>query len=156
MFAGRGPRGLTTTNTLQTSLHYHSNIAWLASCVHVSLHFYYNLHAVNATIFLIWSKYYIFVRNDIRTKIRPFERQNRSTTIYRCAWGTCSSDSRYYWKRDDLKNVFFLSIPKPVKAKVKCLQWIKSCNRLYEQLNVQNINHQHYICSKHFTGGFGP
>ena len=84
------------------------------------------------------------------------EKQQRSSRPYRCSWGMCNNDSRYYWKRDSMKNVYFIPFPKPRVNEQKCLRWIKACNRPHEQLNVNNISKILYVCSEHFEGGFGP
>ena len=75
-------------------------------------------------------------------------RQKLSTRKYRCSWGECNSDSRYYYKRKDMETVFFLKFPKKNKDREKCLQWIKSCNRIYSQLNIEKLQSFHYVCSK--------
>ena len=75
------------------------------------------------------------------------ERQKKSKRCYRCAWGTCNSDSQYYNKREELNNVYFIGFPKPKTEKEKCLIWIKACNRPHDQLNVDKINREKYVCS---------
>ena len=50
------------------------------------------------------------------------DKQKRSTRKYRCSWGQCNSDSRYYIKRKDMENTFFLAFPQKVKLKERCLQ----------------------------------
>ena len=89
-------------------------------------------------------------------KLRIRERQKNSSRVYRCAWGTCKSDNRYYSKRPSLEKVFFIPFPKPNQDKEKCLRWIKACNRPFQQLNINKIRDIHYVCSLHFEGGFGP
>ena len=89
-------------------------------------------------------------------KTALLDKQKLSTRKYRCSWGQCNSDSRYYHKREDLKNVFFLKFPKKNKEREKCLIWIKACNRPHTQLNIDKLQSFHYVCSKHFVGGCGP
>ena len=81
-------------------------------------------------------------------KLRSLEIQQQSNRIYRCSWGTCNSDSRYYYKRDDMKNIYFIPFPKPKRKKEKCLVWIRACNRPNHQLNVEKINKDKYVCSQ--------
>ena len=85
---------------------------------------------------------------DNDQKLRILEKQKKSLRIYRCSWGTCNSDSRYYHKRDDMNNTYFITFPKPKRNKEKCMMWIKACNRPQKQLNVNNINKDKYVCSK--------
>ncbi|KAF1392510.1 hypothetical protein PFLUV_G00028760 [Perca fluviatilis] len=73
--------------------------------------------------------------------------------VKRCAWGTCNSDTRYPERLGD--GVYFLPVPKPHLNPDKCLLWIKLCGRPQQQLNVNKINKDVYICSKHFVNG-GP
>ena len=89
-------------------------------------------------------------------KIDLLNKRNRSTRKYRCSWGQCNSDSRYYTKREDMKNIFLLAFPAKVRKREKCLQWIKACNRPHSQLNTDKLKDCDYICSKHFLGGNGP
>ena len=89
-------------------------------------------------------------------KVDLLKKQIGSTRKYRCSWGLCNSDARYYTKREDMKDVFFLAFPAKVRHKEKCLQWIKACNRPNSQLNIETLRDYDYICSKHFVGGNGP
>ena len=67
--------------------------------------------------------------------------------IKRCAWGTCNSDSRYD-DRPHMKDVMFYPFPKPKTRLDDCKEWINRCGRPHEQLNVEKINRNTYVCSK--------
>ena len=70
-----------------------------------------------------------------------------------CCYGVCDSDSRYS-DRDRMKNVFFISFPKPSRDLQKCRRWIQSCRR--DNFGIENVTKDTYICSLHFVGGNGP
>ena len=53
-------------------------------------------------------------------KIDLLNKQKRSTRKYRCSWGQCNSDARYYTKREDMKKKI-LAFPQKVKQREKCL-----------------------------------
>ena len=89
-------------------------------------------------------------------KVDLLKKQKGSTRKYRCSWGLCNSDARYYSKREDMKDIFFLAFPAKVRHKERCLEWIKACNRPDSQLNIETLRDYDYICSKHFVGGNGP
>ena len=65
----------------------------------------------------------------------------------RCSWGTCNSDSRYYY-RPYMDNVTFYPFPKPSVDKERCLLWIKQCHRPHSRLKIDKIGAYHFICSK--------
>ena len=72
-----------------------------------------------------------------------------------CCYGVCNSDSRYP-ERPEMAGVFFLTFPKPLTKREKCLRWIKACGRPHDTFNIQKINRATYICSLHFVGRKGP
>lgn len=65
--------------------------------------------------------------------------------VKRCSWGTCNSDTRY---PERIVNVIFIPFPKPITNYEACLRWIKACGRPREQLNVNKITKDMYVCSK--------
>ena len=65
--------------------------------------------------------------------------------VKRCCWGTCNSDTRY---PDRVQNVLFFPFPKPKTNIEVCMRWIKACGRPYDQLNVNKITKDTYVCSK--------
>ncbi|XP_077989941.1 uncharacterized protein LOC144444401 [Glandiceps talaboti] len=74
--------------------------------------------------------------------------------VKRCAWGLCTSDSRYPSRL--VGGVYFVPFPKPKSNLEKCKRWIVLCGRPAHQLSVEKIDHHIYVCSKHFIGGNGP
>ncbi|XP_069110323.1 uncharacterized protein [Argopecten irradians] len=71
----------------------------------------------------------------------------------RCAYGVCNSDNRY---PERVVGVQFIPFPKPKSNLDRCLRWIKACNRPHDQLNVNKVTKNTFICSKHFHGESGP
>ncbi|XP_065114751.1 uncharacterized protein [Paramisgurnus dabryanus] len=69
----------------------------------------------------------------------------------RCAYGLCKSDTRYPKSLDG--GVEFFPFPKPKTQGEKCRTWITQCGRPHSQLNVDRINKNTYVCSKHFVNG---
>ncbi|KAL1266978.1 hypothetical protein QQF64_002653 [Cirrhinus molitorella] len=69
----------------------------------------------------------------------------------RCAYGLCKSDTRYPKSLDGV--VEFFPFPKPKTQGERCRTWIKQCGRPHSQLNVDRINKNTYVCSKHFIDG---
>ncbi|XP_073720253.1 uncharacterized protein [Misgurnus anguillicaudatus] len=69
----------------------------------------------------------------------------------RCAYGLCKSDTRYPKSLDG--GVEFFPFPKPKTQGEKCRTWITLCGRPHSQLNVDRINKNTYVCSKHFVNG---
>ncbi|XP_056329543.1 uncharacterized protein si:ch73-311h14.2 [Danio aesculapii] len=69
----------------------------------------------------------------------------------RCAYLLCKSDTRYPKRLDGV--VKFFPFPKPKTQGEKCRAWIRQCGRPHSQLNVDRINKNTYICSKHFVNG---
>ncbi|XP_016115438.1 uncharacterized protein, partial [Sinocyclocheilus grahami] len=61
----------------------------------------------------------------------------------------CKSDTRSPKSLDGVVE-FFLS-PKLKTQGEKCRAWIKQCGRPHSQLNVDRINKNTYVCSKHFA-----
>ena len=47
-----------------------------------------------------------------------------------------------------MKDVIFHCFPKPKTRLDDCKEWIKRCGRPHEQLNVEKINPNTYVCSK--------
>ncbi|RUS90309.1 hypothetical protein EGW08_001907, partial [Elysia chlorotica] len=72
----------------------------------------------------------------------------------RCSWGNCKSDYRYPERCVGIK---FIPFVQPARTKpwnhAKCLRWIKACGKPYDRLNIDKVNKNHYICSKHFVDG---
>ncbi|XP_060082308.1 uncharacterized protein LOC132561625 [Ylistrum balloti] len=73
--------------------------------------------------------------------------------VKRCAYGVCNSHDRY---SERVEGISFHVFPKPKTNLEKCMRWIKLCNRPHSQLNVDWINKNTFVCSKHFVGGKGP
>ncbi|NP_001268902.1 uncharacterized protein LOC556846 [Danio rerio] len=69
----------------------------------------------------------------------------------RCAYVLCKSDTRYPKRLEG--EVKFFPFPKPKTQGEKCRAWIRQCGRPHSQLNVDRINKNTYICSKHFVNG---
>ena len=76
-------------------------------------------------------------------------------TTKRCAWGTCSNDSRLHhlWKRNaNGDKVFFIHFPGAKYHNEKRQRWIRACHR-GDQFVCRKDS---YICSLHFVGENGP
>lgn len=57
-------------------------------------------------------------------------------------------------KASNTGTVCFYSVPKPTTDYEKCLRWLRAINRT--DIQTTNVKKHHYVCSKHFVGGFGP
>ena len=76
-------------------------------------------------------------------------------TTKRCAWGTCSNDSRFphlLKKNTNGDEVFFLHFPGSKYHGEKRRRWIQACHRGDGFV----CNKYSYICSLHFVGETGP
>ena len=80
--------------------------------------------------------------------------------VFKCAWGTCNSDSRYKDK-PYMDGVKFFTFPKPVDGDnfhpntINCMMWIKMCGRRVEDLNLDKVindvkkrSYYYRVCSK--------
>ena len=76
-------------------------------------------------------------------------------TTKRCAWGTCSNDSRLphlLKKNANGDEVFFLHFPAAKYHGEKRRRWIQACHRGDGFVCTKYS----YICSLHFVGENGP
>ena len=76
-------------------------------------------------------------------------------TTKRCAWGTCSNDSRlpHRLERNSKGDeVFFLHFLAAKRDKQKRERWIRACHRGDGFVCTKHS----YICSLHFVGENGP
>ena len=71
-----------------------------------------------------------------------------------CCYGTCTSESRYAGRKESMQGVSFIPLPKPTSQPDKCKKWVTACYR--SDFDVQHVNKDTYICTKHFVGGNGP
>ena len=79
----------------------------------------------------------------------------KMVTTKRCAWGTCSNDSRlpHRLKRNSNGDeIFFLHFPGVKSHKEKRERWIRACHRGDRFVCTKHS----YICSLHFVGENGP
>uniref|UniRef100_A0A8W8MAW4 THAP-type domain-containing protein n=1 Tax=Magallana gigas TaxID=29159 RepID=A0A8W8MAW4_MAGGI len=73
--------------------------------------------------------------------------------VKHCSFGTGKSDSRY---PDKLNGAKFIPFPKPKTNLEKYMRWIALCHRHQDQLNINKITKDTYICTKHFVNNDGP
>ncbi len=81
--------------------------------------------------------------------------QHSMVTTKRCAWGTCSNDSRLphlLKKNTNGDEVFFLHFPGNKYHGEKRRRWIQACHRGDGFVCTKYS----YICSLHFVGENGP
>lgn len=65
--------------------------------------------------------------------------------VKHCSFGTGKSDSRY---PDKLNGAKFIPFPKPKTNLEKYMRWIALCHRHQDQLNINKITKDTYICTK--------
>ena len=53
-----------------------------------------------------------------------------------------------------MKDVFFITFPKPKRKLEKCRRWVRACGR--KDFDISTVTKNTYICSRHFVGGKGP
>ena len=87
-------------------------------------------------------------------------------SVIHCCWGTCKTDTRYYFNSPP--GTFFIPFPKVGRFKdvmtewernrekektLKAKRWVFACGR--KDFTLEKVKKDTYICSIHFVGGKG-